>query len=70
MNVGDLVRYKRFIGLGGRMGAKMIEEDCQGIILRTHIIDSKVKFVDLVLNNGEQKYQVSILKLELLNECG
>ena len=69
MKVGDLVGYKRFVGLGGRLGAKMIEDDCQGIVLRTHVRDSQVKFVDLVLNNGEQKYQVSISKLELLNEC-
>ena len=68
MKVGDLVGYKRFVGLGGRLGAKMIEEDCQGIILRTYTRDSEVMFVDLVLNNGEYKSHVSITKLELLNE--
>jgi hypothetical protein len=69
MKIGDLVGYKRFVTLGGRMGATMIVEECQGIILRTYMEDSKVKFVDLALNNGEYRSRVSIRKLELLNEC-
>ena len=70
-NVGDLVRFKRMVSLGGRMGATLVEEEyqkAQGIIVKVHIRNSGREYVDLVLNTGEYMQDISVTRLEMLSE--